>query len=432
MLLVYLALCLFRAPKVIWPGRFWAEEGVIYFREAFSLPFWEVIGTANLGYYSLWNKMASITAAYAVPLRFAPFICVLFALAVQLLPAWLLLYARVPALGSRLRQVAAVALVLLVQPNQEVWLNTINSQFFLGISTAIILISTSANRLTRTVRLGALVIAGLTGVVSCVLTPFFWFEYACSRNKQKLYEALALTCACILQAAIVLGSPERATHWHPVLLAFVLLTKQWILPVLGHGAAASFATHVVQHQLYTVELLVPVILLPYLLLGFALTRWGSRHAWLLFGAAILIASLSFLRSLPGTEPNWILGHLSTIGGGRYYFAPNVLLGLVLLMAPRQVGARRTHLRGVFRATCVLLVVMMITVGAYDYVTSKQRHLWFFDGPSWPVEVQNWETNRADRLQIWPRPWSMELPKADGQDPSSLSPGAESSSHHTTR
>jgi hypothetical protein len=56
---------------------------------------------------------------------------------------------------------------------------------------------------------------------------------------------------------------------------------------------------------------------------------------------------------------------------------------------------------------------MLLLGSYDFVTGRQRNAWFFDGPSWPLEVENWEAQRTDLVHVWPRPWSMKLPRNDG-------------------
>lgn len=407
-LCLYIALILVRAPDIVWPGRFWAEEGAIYFREAYTSPPLTVLTTANLGYYSLLNKIASLAAVHTVPLRFAPVITVLFALVVQILPAWLLLFSRIPSLKSRFYQICAIFVVLLIQPNQGVWLNTINSQFFLCVATAIILISHATNRLSHVVRLGILALAGLTGVVSSLLLPFFWIEYLWTRNKRKLLEAMVLTSAGIVQVAIVFAVSGRDTHWYLSYLPFVLFSKQWLLPTVGSGVVDLFSAYVIEHQIYEVTLLGLALLVPYIVLGLGLIRWGNRHSWFLLAASIFLASFFFLYSIEAQRADWILTHLSAVGASRYYYAPNVLLALAVLMPLKDHKVVSTAIPRYFRIGCIILVGLMITIGVHDYVTSQQRHEWFFSGPSWPREVEKWQENNQEKLDIWPSPWSMDL------------------------
>src|ERR1035441_2213771 len=68
----------------------------------------------------------------------------------------------------------AVALALLTPPTASITLSTIHAQFFLAVTTGVILIS-DAERL-RLGRIAALACAGLTGAASCVLLPFFLMQ----------------------------------------------------------------------------------------------------------------------------------------------------------------------------------------------------------------------------------------------------------------
>lgn len=411
-LLLYVFLVLLRAPQVVWPGRFWAEEGIIYFLEASTRTFGEVLATSNLGYYSLFNKIASITAVHVVALQFAPFITMLFALSAQVLPACLLLYSHIPSLKSRSYKVCAVFLVLLIQPNQEVWLNTVNSQFFFCISTAVILISGPTTRFTQVFRLGVLALAGLTGVVSCLLLPFFWIQYAWTRDRNKLYESVVLTCVSLIQVTVVILDPVREPHWYLNIAAFVLFTKQWVVPIFGSHVAAEFSSFARHHQLFNSTPLALLTALPYVALGFGLAHWGNRSAWLLAAASLWVAFISFLMSAVPQGVDGSLRHLSELNGGRYYYAPNVLLALALLEPLVEKRFLRQQYSRAFRAGCLALLGLMAIVGTHDFATGWQRHKWFFEGPSWPVEVRNWQENNQNELHIWPRPWILKLPKSE--------------------
>jgi len=409
-LILYMLLIAVRVPQIIWPGRFWAEEGSIYFREAYTSNLWDVLTNSNLGYYSLFTKISSIIAAHVVPLEFSPIITMSFSLIAQVLPVWLLLYSKIPSLSSRFYKLVAVGIILFMQPNQEVWLNTINSQFFLFISTAIILISEPNNKLTHIIRLGILGLAGLTGVVSCLLLPFFVFEYIWTRKKYKLYETIMLTTVTTIQLVIVINGAGRDMYLDFKVLPFVLLVKQWILPMLGSKVADIFSNYVKEYHLYFNYFYVFTVLFPYIIFTIGLIIWGNRHSWILFGASITIASISFFTSVEAQIADRILGHLSSLGGGRYYYGPNVLMGLALLIPFSKNSDKYIQLRRYFRISCIILICLILTNGIYDFINSKYRHPWFFTGPSWPVEVEKWRKSKKDELKIWPRPWIMVLEK----------------------
>ncbi|GEM_PF-6789148 len=408
-LLVYGTVIALRAPEILWPGRFWAEEGAYYFMR-YSRPVqWSWFFSSELGYFSLLNKIAAFLAGRVVPLTFAPLVTVAFSFMVMMLPAWIWLFSRKPMSDKSPRVYAFLALILLVQPNQEVWLNTVNSQFFLCISTAIILVTDSSRRAPPWVRIPALVLGGLTGVVSALLTPFFWVEYGISGKTEKLREALWLSAAALIQVLFVLLSGGRESGWHFAALPGVLFVKQWILPLFGESAVEALSGFITRHQLHRSMLSGTVALIPYVIVAWGLARRGRRQSVLLFCASVFIAVVSFIKSSESQTGDMILLHFLPMGGGRYYFAPNVLLYCALIIPQATVPAGFKGWSRLDRLAW-LLAGLAICTGSIDYLTGRSRHSSFFTGPSWSEQVKTWEASDRDTLEIWPRPWRITVPK----------------------
>jgi hypothetical protein len=421
LLLAYLLLVVLRVPETLYPGRFWAEEGALYFHDAYTTGALQFITTPVLGYYSLVTKLACLAASHSVALDYAPLVTAFFALFVQALPAFLIISSRIPALPNWPSRIAAVLLILLVQPNQEVWINTVNSQFFLCVATGIIMISEPCGRTTHCVRLSVLFVAGLTGVVSCILLPFFAIEYAVSRKTTRLHEALTLGSASALQLLAVMSFPMRAGESLGDVLPFVLLIKQWILPLFGTSAANWVAEFIKSAHVYPTDGLGAMCALtPHIAVFICLILWGRREILLLFVGASLIASISFFKSVESQSADAIQAHISAFSASRYYYAPNVLLGLTLLARPRTmrgVGLRHLQIKrlnydtvgNLWRALCLTLVALMLGTGTIDYFSAPEKHAWFFSGPQWSTEVEQWRKGNAEMLHIWPKPWVMVLP-----------------------
>ena len=404
-LVSYIVLILWRVPEIIWPGRFWGEEGTIYFREAYLQSPLQVLLASNLGYYSLLNKLAALTAVHAVPLEYAPVITMLFSLAMQVLPAVLLLFARIPALPTLLHRAAAVALVLLVQPNQEVWLNTINSQSFLCLSTGIILISAASTRTTHGLRLATLVLAGLTGVVSCLLLPLFILEYRGNRQRHKLHEAIALSLACALQAIVVLTGEGRAVQPVWPLLPLALVGKQWVLPLFGYQAFDEFINFLKGSTLWIRFPFSLSLLLPYAVCALGAFRLRNRAAGLLLAASLWVAAVSLLNSLPAQKVE-SFGYSCITGStdGRYYYAPNVLLAMAFLALAATPGSPGGRAALATRGSAELLLICLLATGIANF---RHDGRWSH-GPSWPTEVRASREGRTETLAIWPQPWIMDL------------------------
>ena len=204
----YVVLALLRVPQIALHGRFWAEEGTVYFSQALEKGCLAYLFTPALGYYSLVNKVACLLATVP-PLEFAPLVTVYVSLVIQAVPVALVLFCGIPGLKGLGHQAVAVALLLVVQPNQEVWLNTINGQFHLCIATGLILVSRARSRRGHVARLVVLAVAGLTGVLSCLLLPLYIVEWLSDRRKRRAHEVVALSVACLVQLVAVVASPSR-------------------------------------------------------------------------------------------------------------------------------------------------------------------------------------------------------------------------------
>src|SRR5258706_9019204 len=83
LLVVYAGAVVLRMPRILLEGRFWAEEGDIYFRPAWIGPSSQALLAPHQGYYSLLDNLASAVAAHLVPLLYAPLLTIWTGLLVQ-------------------------------------------------------------------------------------------------------------------------------------------------------------------------------------------------------------------------------------------------------------------------------------------------------------------------------------------------------------
>ncbi|RMD80127.1 MAG: hypothetical protein D6820_07175 [Lentisphaerae bacterium] len=400
-----------RAPQLVWPGRFWAEEGTLFFARCYLLPIPDFIFSIELGYYNLYPKLAALSAVYLVPMEYAACIMALWSLAGMLIPAWLLLFSARETRFLNIFTILSLLSILLIQPNQEVWLNTVNSQFYFCLATAIILITKPVNRMMLGIRLAVLATAGLTGVISCLLLPLFWLEVALTRDRDRLSEALVLSIVSGLQVASILIAGGRETTCYFTLLPWALLIKQWVLPYLGMEMADQLGNVIIQNRLWFHMTFTMLALIPYLLVtGILILSKKDRYACYLAAASLFIACISFCKSVEALPTGSILSHLSSLGGSRYYFVPNVLMAMALLRTSG-IGEKQTWpgMQRVWHLFCVTLVSVSLLVGAANFFCHHKIQP-FFSGPSWPEEVRRWRNNESDTLHIWPPPWKMHILK----------------------
>ena len=410
------AFLVLRAPRVLLEGRFWAEEGTVYFAAARGDGLGSLL-RPHQGYLNLAANAAAAVAALPIfPLEAAARVTVVAALLLQLLPPLLLLTRRaawLPGPGARL---SAVALYLLARPSNEVWLNTANSQFVLGVAAAILL-ATESSRAGRGPTLTLVGFAGLSGVPANLLFPLFWFEARRTRSRERFGEALLLTGCAAVQMVFVLSSfagGARSARTDLDLLLPVLLSKSVILPFLSDRSGGDLALRLYL-ELARGGHAAPIALVALaLVLVFALATWRVRspEAALLATAALLLTVAGFSGAL-GVDR---AAHLRFVLPGeseRYAWAPNVLLLLSLLA----LGVRASGTHRLVRAVAFALAAAASIHGLRSTFLAARELPLFYGGPSWPAEVRAWRADPTRRVRLWPADWTLDLgPGGEGAAP----------------
>lgn len=69
-----LTICFFRRPEMLLTPQFFAEDGSIFFRDAYQLPFWNSISLPVAGYYLFFPRLIAAAAVKLGPLNMAPFL----------------------------------------------------------------------------------------------------------------------------------------------------------------------------------------------------------------------------------------------------------------------------------------------------------------------------------------------------------------------
>ncbi|MCB2190591.1 MAG: hypothetical protein KQI62_03450 [Deltaproteobacteria bacterium] len=392
-----------RLPRILLEGRFWAEEGCVFFARAWHAPWMEALFFSYAGYLNLTANGAGLLAHYLVPLWAAPYVSTGIALIIQCLPAMLILTSRLEWL--RHRAVLMVALLIIATPphSEEVWLNSICSQYHLALSTGIILALEPRGGLMGLLRLGVLLLATLSSPMSWVLAPLFVLRAALERSGPRIWQALVLSAGVVIQVIWFYAPiPGREVGIAPSLFGAIVMVKQAIIPLIPAPLDSQLIKWVSSGFSPAGGPLWPLAVVALL---FALLAWGAlRHAkesplWLLLAGAI-IATGAYAGSL-GDK----IGLLHTLGGNRYAFAPQALFGLCVL-------GLAMLLRGRGRLLARVVVIWLLVVGLWGYwapVGSGQVQ----DGPPWPPEAQKWQQDHNYRMKIWPFGWSMQLQGASG-------------------
>lgn len=326
-LATYTLLLVLRAPQ-IWQGRFWAEEGSIFFATAWSGGLLKSLLLPHLGYYMAVTSVATTLAARSVPLEHAPLVTTSIAALLQLLPAVLLVTGRIDALPGSLSRAIALALLLVALPSEENWLTTTNSSHFMAVSAGIILISKPWASRTRSIHLALLALAGLSGIDANLLAPCFWWRAYRERSRERLEQAIVLSVCALLQAAVVVIAPvygfasvglegPRSPRLDLQILAHAVFAKDILLPFMGRAwteqIMAPLAKLLAAHEPAT---LVPAIVMVWAgVFAFAVLKSRQWQPRILFCLSLYMVFVSFTASIEASRPEWHLTHTTALGAG---------------------------------------------------------------------------------------------------------------------
>jgi hypothetical protein len=259
-LLVAAALAMIlRAPVYVTSPSFWAEEGTLYFAVAWGRSLRETLSYRQAGYLSLWPKLATFVGARLarsglVPLVHAPQVTVAFALVVQLLPVAVIAWSRAPFWGGSIRRAVGILIVLVGVLTDEIWLNTVNSQPWLVLAAALLLLEPAASGRARSwAAAGLLALAGLTAPTTSVLLPLFVWRAWRSPTRPALAQAGVLAACAVVQAwcmwaAVRSGEslPARTGGIDLGVFAATVWMRTLILPLFGVARAQEFGRLIVR------------------------------------------------------------------------------------------------------------------------------------------------------------------------------------------
>ena len=394
MFAVLLALIFARSPVLLIHGRVVAEEGTVYLQYAWNHPCLPALFATHLGYFSLCPNLFTILATRIVPLEWAALALCYFSLAVQLLTAfWAINCERFRS--NKIRLLAAI-ICLFCATSREAWLNTINSQFYLLICTILILVS-SGERL-RLLRNSTLILAGLTGPVSCFLVPLFWVRYIRERSRGALLFAITISSAAIVQAFAIMTAHSTGTRAlsHP--LKYLAVGPAVVFKSVLSPFATVYSTAALSRILrpgFSLEIYVIMAVVAYVIaIAFALfLAWMFKLSeydgkWLI-SAGLVSLAFNYVGSLGNFQ-----GEIT--GGERYFFACNVSLALAILLM-----YQRSDLTVPAKKIFTTLLALSLLSALSD--TTYRWHRYQM-GPSWNKQVALWRQNPNHPIAVWPANW----------------------------
>jgi hypothetical protein len=320
-----------RRPDAVFHPQFFAEDGHIWFADAYNFGWLAALLRTQDGYLQTLPRLGA-SLALLVPFSLVPLTLNLIAIAIQAVPVSILLSGRSSAWGS-LRYRALLAGVYLALPNCfEISFGITESQWPFALCAFLLLVaSTPQGILGRIVDLAVVLLCALTGPFCVLLFPVALVFALKRRDRWRLILAAILAACCLVQAwELLIINPSARSHYAsalgatPALLVNLLAANVYLGAVIGNN---SFAAH--GNPVMFAFLLFVVIVGTFLVAACLLKSQFEMKLFLFFAAAILAASLiSPNTGVPTGVTAW--SKLAISGGARYWFLPTLAFAWTVL------------------------------------------------------------------------------------------------------
>ena len=381
-----------RRPSLLTQAQFYAEDGMIWFAEAYNLGWLRTLFLPQVGYLTIVPRLGS-GLALLVPLRWAPLVMNILGMLIQVLPVPILLSSRCRNWASLPTRILLALLYVALPSSSEIHVVLTNAQWHLALAAALVAFASSPRTWRgRLFDIVLLLMASLTGPYAIVLAPLvlgFWWV----RRQTWTLAVLAVTGISALTQIVLL------LHTHRV-QGTLGASPELFLRMLGGNvvACAMFGSH-------SFAVKAPLLFNAAAACGglgiYFYSLWRMNPEWrlfLLFCGAVYAASL--LSPLTGeTKPAWEL--LVNDASARYWFFPM----LAFVWAATWCAAYARNRAFKIAGTCVLLLMLIGIVDNWRYDAFPDEHF--------SNSLQRMQAAKpGDRvvMPIAPDGWHMELIK----------------------
>jgi len=358
-----------RRPDAVFHPQFFAEDGHIWFADAYNYGCWTALFRTQDGYLQTLPRLGA-SLALLVPFSLVPLTLNLIAIVIQALPASLLLLGRSSPWGS-LRDRVLLAGIYLALPNSyEISFGITESQWPLALCAFLLLAATSPPGIfARIVDLVILLLCALTGPFCVLLFPIALVLAWKRRDRWHVIQAVILAACCCVQAwELLVINPTARSHYAsalgatPALFINMLAGNVYLGTVIGANGLAAHGNP----ALFVLSLVIAAIG-SFLVAACFLKAPLELKLFLLFSFALLAASaISPNTGVPTAESAWL--KLADSSGTRYWFFSTIAFAWTIVWCFR---SRSAPLK--FVSTPLLVLMSLGILRDWRHPTFTETH-----------------------------------------------------------
>ena len=328
--IVALAILISRRPDAFFKAQFWAEDGVVWYSDAYNAGIIHSLFLPHAGYFQTISRLTASIAQF-FPLAYAPFIFNLTAIVIEILPVQLIISSRfsrlIPSFSTRL----FLALLYLALPNSfELHANITNAHWHLAIVACMVVLATpSRYSLWRVLDIGVTLLSALSGPFSLLLAPIAAMLWWLRRGKWLFVLLLCLSTGAVVQGTAVSLTAITARSQTPLgatpeLFAKIVGGQVFLAALIGQKGYAW-----VRSDSLSYTLLAVLVASAGIAAFFYCLRYAPLELGLFSTFAALVLGVSLLSPVGcGTTPAWQCLWIPGVSG-RYWFIPMLAFVIIL-------------------------------------------------------------------------------------------------------
>ena len=360
-------------------------------------------------YINLITNISSIISSRFFDLNYAQYVSVYLSFFIYLCIFYKILF-KDSYFFKKSYQKYLGSLFCLIAPvlNFEIWLNAINLQVYFGLLTFIILFLKEKENNRFNIVL--LLIGGLSGIYSCLFTPFFLVKYLINKKLSNLINFFVLLICSLIQLYLIfyvsmqynpVGLFESNTSLTFIINKFEIISFFYniIIRSFFGSTIPTYVMGLIEIDLYNV-------------LNNEMIRSKLFYFTLLLLSIFVYATYYFLNFIVNKEDKLIyfflllffplISLVVIFGGdtqslhGRYSSLPGMVIIFGVLHLSNSVSLNW------IRFFCIVLIFSTIFTGLLDY--RMKKYIYYLDCincPDWKIEVKKYKSNNDYKLNIWP-------------------------------
>lgn len=371
-LTIAIAVIILRRPDAIINAQFWAEDGVVWFAEAYNEGGLKSLLEPQNGYYQTISKLTAwISLAFS--LKFAPIIFNSLAIIIRALPIALLWSNRFSIIIPSDKLKIIISITYLCLPTiSEVHSNITNAHWHLALYAFMIVISLPVTSIYGKVNdILFTLIAGLSGPFSIILTPiiiiFWWFKRKVVSSFFYILALITLFSAGIQLWAVIFTSDNTRSHASlgASVELFIRLISGKLFGVLLFGE--KFVNNIAK----SLWLALPIFILSMSIIIIALWKANLELKLLILFSTLLISAAFSSPMISTTDPQWpLMTNAST--GARYFFIPLVAWSTTLVWFLSQMKNKKIK---IILATVFGLLMINVFISDFKLKAYKDKEFY---------------------------------------------------------